>query len=475
MAPEKARLSQDWIVVASPAICTQWVFKDNTKTALTHPSIHLKPVKLSEALLVWLRIGLLSFGGPAGQIALMHKVIVEEKQWLDEARFLHALNYCMLLPGPEAQQLATYIGWLINGVKGGLIAGILFILPGAIAILGLSWMYVSMGDLAAIQGVFFGLKAAVLAIVVQALISIARRALRDRLMLSLAICGFIALFFFALPFPFVVLCAGLIGYLSAHIQPNQSFPPSGAETNLATVERPGTKATAVICALLWMTTILALMMTLGPDNVFSQIGVFFSKMAVVTFGGAYAVLAYVAQQGVENFQWLQPGEMLEGLALAETTPGPLILVNQFVGFLAAHRNASADPSIVLASLGALLTIWVTFLPCFIWIFAGAPYIEKLRSHQALSSALASITAVVVGVIANLALWFAFNALFSQHLSVQYMAMDLSLPVVRSLDGPLFVLTVLSFILLFRLRLGIIALLSICAFVGASWHVAGHWL
>lgn len=425
-------------------------------------------VTFKEALAVWTRIGLLSFGGPAGQIALMHRIIVDEKKWLDESRFLHALNYCMLLPGPEAQQLATYVGWLLHGVKGGIVAGVLFILPGAFAIFALSWLYVSLGDLAVVEGVFFGLKAAVLAIVVQALIRIGRRALKGTLKPALAIAGFIALLVFDLPFPLVVLAAGAIGYAVAKRLAVQDTVQPAPDIDTEIVTQPGTGRAALVCLLLWLLTVGGLLAVLGYDNVFSQIAVFFSKMAMVTIGGAYAVLAYVAQQGVENFQWLEPGEMLVGLSLAETTPGPLILVTQFVGFLAAYREAAVEPGLFYALLGALLTLWVTFLPCFLWIFAGAPYVEKLRANYLLSAALAAITAVVVGVIANLALWFATHALFAQHRQIAGFGVDMSVPVLPSVDVPMLALAAIAFVLVFRLRSGILPLLGISATLGALW-------
>ncbi len=415
-----------------------------------------------------MRIGLLSFGGPAGQIALMHRIIVDEKRWLDEPRFLHALNYCMLLPGPEAQQLATYVGWLLHGVKGGLVAGLLFILPGAVAIFLLSWMYVALGDLAVTEGLFFGLKAAVLAIVVQALIRIARRSLRGVLKPVLAAAGFVALFVFSLPFPLVVLGAGIIGYLFArYLSPdggNQAVP----EVSTETVLRPGTGLAAISCLVLWGLTVAALLLMLGNEHVFSQIAVFFSKMATVSFGGAYAVLAYVAQQGVETYQWLEPGEMLEGLGLAETTPGPLILVTQFVGFLAAYREAAVAPSLLMAAYGALLTTWVTFLPCFVWIFGGAPYVEKLRANHALSAALAAVTAVVVGVIANLAVWFAVNALFSDHQRITGFGADMQLPLPGSVNVPMMALAIIAFGCVFGLKMRILPLLGTCAGLGVLW-------
>ena len=411
---------------------------------------------------MWWRIGLLSFGGPAGQIALMHRVIVAEKRWLDEPRFLHALNYCMLLPGPEAQQLATYIGWLLHGVRGGVAAGVLFILPGAAAILALSWLYVLLGDLSIVAGVFFGLKAAVLAIVVQALVRIARRALTGRLAKALAVTAFVLLFAFGVPFPFVVLGAGLIGYLGARWFADATSTPVIA---VERVVRPGTTRAAVVCLAAWAGTVAAVYAVFGAGHVFTDLATFFSKMAVVTFGGAYAVLAYVAQQGVEHYGWLRPGEMVDGLGLAETTPGPLILVTQYVGFLGALRQAPFQPALLSATAGAALTTWVTFLPCFLWIFAGAPYVETLRGHRALSAALAAITAAVVGVIANLALWFALNVLFEQQSRVAMYGVDVMLPVPSSVNVPMLGLAAVAFALVFLARLGILPVLGICAGLG----------
>jgi chromate transporter len=423
-------------------------------------------VPFREALAVWWRIGLLSFGGPAGQIALMHRVIVDEKRWLDEARFLHALNYCMLLPGPEAQQLATYVGWLLHGVRGGLVAGLLFILPGALAILLLSWLYVLLGDLALVEGLFFGLKAAVLAIVVQALVRIAGRTLHGLLRPLLAVAAFVALFAFDLPFPLVVLGAGVIGWCAVRWLPAGPHGP-GQGVDIEPVTRPGTRRAALACLVLWLATVGLLLGLAGPGNVYTDIATFFSKMALVTFGGAYAVLAYVAQQGVENYAWLQPGEMLDGLGLAETTPGPLILVTQFVGFLAALRQSGIEPALLAGTLGALLTTWVTFLPCFLWIFAGAPHVERLRGQRALATALSAITAAVVGVIANLALWFALNLLFAGQLRLRFAGLDLMLPVPGSINLPMAALVALAFLLVFRLRLGIVAVLGTCALIGAA--------
>jgi chromate transporter len=435
-----------------------------------------RTIPFSDALAVWWRIGLLSFGGPAGQIALMHRVLVEEKKWLDENRFLHALNYCMLLPGPEAQQLATYIGWLLHGVKGGLVAGLLFILPGAFAILVLSWLYVLLGDLTVVDGLFFGLKAAVLALVVQALIRIARRTLKGRIKPMLAVLAFCALFIFGLPFPAVVVGAGLIGWLfekylpadsHGHGAKASSVSHSGSDSLLqvSPADVISARKAAIVCALLWALTLGGLMLLFGNGHVFNDIAVFFSKMAVVTFGGAYAVLAYVAQQGVEQYQWLQPGEMLDGLGLAETTPGPLILVTQFVGFLGAYRQAGVEPSLLMGTIGALLTTWVTFLPCFVWIFAGAPYVESLRGNRALSAALSAITAAVVGVIANLALWFALNLLFSETRQITGAGLDVLLPVLSSVQLPILALSALAFLLVFALKWHLLKVLGTMALVG----------
>lgn len=413
---------------------------------------------------MWWRIGLLSFGGPAGQIALMHRIIVEEKRWLDEARFLHALNYCMLLPGPEAQQLATYVGWLLHGVRGGLVAGLLFILPGALAILALSWLYVLLGDLSLVAGLFFGMKAAVLAIVCQALLRISSRTLQGPLSIALACGGFLALFVFALPFPLVIFTAALFAYVLARYGPNKDAEIVELETVEVAV-RAGTKTAAFACLILWLGTLAGLHLTLGGANAFTQIADFFSRMAVVTFGGAYAVLSYVAQQAVEQYQWLEPGEMLDGLGLAETTPGPLILVTQFVGFLGAWREGGQGGSLWLASAGAFLTTWVTFLPCFLWIFAGAPYVEKLRSHHSLAAALRAITAVVVGVIANLAVWLALNFLFAQSGRVQGFGVDLLFPVISSIQTANLSLTLVAFFLLFVCRLNMLMMLGTCALLG----------
>jgi len=373
-----------------------------------HPSF-------GEALKVWLKIGCINFGGPAGQIAMMHRILVDEKKWIDEARFLHALNFSMLLPGPEATQLATYVGWLLHGVRGGLAAGILFVLPGAFVMLGLSLLYAYGRGLGPIDGALFGIKAAVLVIVFEALIRIGKRSLKSSLLVSLAALAFISIFFFAVPFPLIVIAAVLAGYLIARSRPDllglavkapDVTDYSGSRWQQFTI------ATIIGLAIWWAPVALAAL-TLGPHHILVGVGIFFSKLAVVTFGGAYAVLAYMAQQVVETNGWLTAPEMVDALGLAETTPGPLILVTQFVGFLAAFREAAPFTPLSAGLLGAALTTWVTFVPAMLWIFAGAPFIEQLRGNRQLAGALAAITAAVVGVILNLSVWFALHVLFGK--------------------------------------------------------------
>lgn len=401
-------------------------------------------------LRVWARIGLLSFGGPAGQIALMHRELVDRRGWIDEARFLHALNFCMLLPGPEAMQLATYVGWLRGGWRGGLLAGGLFVLPGILAIMALSWVYVLAGGVGWIAGVFFGLKAAVIALVAEALVRIGRRALKGPQAWAIAGAAFLALFFFGVPFPLVVLTAAGIGFLTAR----------GEAVVVGAAPRGATLQVALIWAGLWLGPVALLLLALGPGHVLAQVAVYFSQMAVLTFGGAYAVLAWVAQAAVEQFHWLSAPQMLDGLAMAETTPGPLIMVTQFVGFMAGWQAGG----LWLATLAGLVTTWVTFAPCFLWIFAGAPYAERLRGNPALTGALASVTAAVVGVIANLALWFGIHALFRETVA--------GWPVWSSLDPWAAGLTALALVAAFGLRLGPGLLIGTAALAGVALHLAG---
>ncbi|ESX06568.1 chromate transporter [Mesorhizobium sp. LSJC268A00] len=462
------------------------------QSVTTPPSLaetHDHDISFADAMRVWARVAMLSFGGPAGQIAMMHRIVVEEKRWIGETRFLHALNYCTLLPGPEAQQLAIYIGWLMHKTKGGLVAGILFVLPGAVAIMVLSWIYAIFGNVGAIQALFFGLKAAVLAIVLEAVLRIGRRALRNNVMVGLAAAAFIALFFFHAPFPLVILVAAVIGYVGgkmgwAAFQPGNGHGKLGGKQvddvdsalgeGMPAHARPSIEWSLKIAAvflLLWFVPVLFLLLFLGQGNVFTDIAIFFSKMAVVTFGGAYAVLAYVAQQGVEHYGWLKPGEMLDGLGMAETTPGPLIMVTQFVGFMGAFREPGVLNALVAGTLGGLLTTWVTFVPCFLWIFLGAPYIETMRSNKALSAALSTITAAVVGVILNLAVWFALHVLFRDLHEIGLLGMRLDVPVLGSLNIPSLVLTLGAMLAVFRFKVGVIPVLAACSILGVLFGVA----
>jgi chromate transporter len=444
-------------------------------------------IGLGEAARVWARIAALSFGGPAGQIAVMHRILVEEKKWIGEERFLHALNYCMLLPGPEAQQLATYVGWLLHRTKGGLIAGGLFVLPGFVAIMALSWIYAAFGNVGAVEALFFGLKAAVLAIVLEAVRRIGSRSLKNGPLKAIAAAAFIGIFFLAVPFPLIVLGAGLVGYLGQRLGLKAfqggggGHGPSGGtivpdlETALGEHipdhARPSLSWSLKIASvflLLWLGPVFGLIAALGPDHVYSEIAVFFSKMAVVTFGGAYAVLAYVAQQAVENFGWLKPGEMLDGLGMAETTPGPLIMVTQFVGFMGAARDSGGLHPLVAGTIGGVLTTWVTFVPCFLWIFLGAPFVEALRGNKALSAALSAISAAVVGVILNLAIWFALHTLFGEVRSVEAPGLRFDVPVLASVSVPALVLTLAALVAVFRFKIGTMKVLGACAAAGLAW-------
>jgi len=365
----------------------------------------LSGVSFSDALRVWLKVGCLGFGGPAGQIALMHRILVDEKKWIDEPRYLHALNFCMLLAGPEAQKLATYAGWLLHGVRGGLAAGILFVLPGALVMLAFSLLYVLGRGVPVIDGALFGIKAAVLVIVVEALIRIGRRSLKSRLLIGLAATAFVGIFFLDLPFPLIVALAAIIGFFTTTRQmavPPEKIPGRWRQAGIA----------ALVGLVLWWTPVALALLFLGKEHVFVDIGVFFSKLAVVSFGGAYALLAYMAQQAVETYGWMTAPEMVDGLGLAETLPGPLIKVTQFVGFLGAYRSPDPFTPITSAVIGSALTTWVTFVPPMLLIFAGAPFVEQLRSNQRLSGALAAITAAVVGVILNLTIWFVLHVLFA---------------------------------------------------------------
>jgi chromate transporter len=444
---------------------------------------------LGEAAKVWARIAALSFGGPAGQIAVMHRILVEEERWLGDGRFLHALNFCMLLPGPEAQQLATYIGWLMHGVRGALVAGLLFILPGIVAIMALSWVYAVWGDVGFVSALFFGLKAAVLAIVLQAVVRVGKRALKNNAMLAIAAASFVAIFAFGAPFPLIVASAALIGWAGAkaglvafqggggHGAVGKTHVDDAATLlgeehgDLTGAKRAGAFRAGAAALVLWLVPVAALML-LAPGSVFTDIATFFSKLAVLTFGGAYAVLAWVAQEAVGTYEWLEPGEMLDGLGMAETTPGPLIMVLQFVGFMGAAREAGWALPLLAGTAGGLLTTWVTFAPCFAWIFLGAPFMEGLRANKALSAALSAVTAAVVGVILNLSIWFAMHVVWREVVRVEAGPLSVELPVLGSIDWIAAGLSVVALVAVFRLKLGMATVLAGAAATGVALYIAG---
>ena len=431
-----------------------------------HPSF-------AEAVRIWFKVGCLSFGGPAGQIALMHRIVVDEKKWLDEPRFLHALNFCMLLPGPEATELATYVGWLLHGVRGGLVAGLLFVLPGALVMLGLTLTYVYGRGLGPIDGALFGIKAAVLVIVVEALVRIGKRALKTRLLMALAALGFIGIYFFDLPFPLIVAAAALIGfYMAARTPASLALTEGDIAAPPPRTNRWRHFAIAVAIGLvLWWAPVALTALLLGNNHVLVAVGLFFSKLAVVTFGGAYAVLAYMAQQAVDAHHWMSAPEMVDGLGLAETTPGPLILVTQFVGFIAAFRDAAPFTPLIGGLLGAAITTWVTFIPSMLWIFAGAPFIEELRGNRKLAGALAAITAAVVGVILNLSVWFALHVLFGEVTAtrigpLRWYAFDPA-----ALDLHAAALALIAAVLAFRFHRGLIEVVVTMALLGMATNFA----
>jgi chromate transporter len=411
----------------------------------------------STTLRVWARIGFLSFGGPAAQIALMHRVLVDERRWLDERQYLSALSFCMLLPGPEAMQLATYSGWRLHGVKGGLAAGLLFVAPGALLVLALSILYGAFGKTPPVEALFAGVKAAVLAIVLEALWRVAQRALQGWVDWLVAAAAFVAIFFLDLPFPLVVAAAALFGYLRV----SSPTDASAMHASAPAVRPSQTVRTLVLWLAIWIGPLLAVAALFGSDHVLAQLAWFFSKLAVVTFGGAYAVLAYMVQEAVQGYGWLSPGEMLDGLGLAETTPGPLILVTEFVGYIAALRFGSGE-SIAMGLLGTLVTLWATFAPCFLWIFVGAPYIEWLTAAPRLASALRTVIAAVVGVILNLSVWFALHVLFADVSEQVLGSIRLFVPKLVTVDWLTLFLSGLAVVLLVVLRRGIAMTLGICA-------------
>jgi chromate transporter len=426
-------------------------------------------ISFGEAFRYWLKLGFISFGGPTGQIAIMHKDMVEKKKWIDEDHFLQALNFCMLLPGPEAQQLAIYIGWLLHGTKGGIVAGALFVLPSVFVLWGLSWLYASFGKVPAVEAFFYGLKPAVAAIVAEAVIRIGKRSLKNEVLISLAALSFIGIYFLHVPFPAIIIAAGLIGYAGGILLPAK-FVVTGShkhsdESAYAISDSTSSKGglanwkhslmVIAICLPLWFLPLIFLGLWRGWNDIFVDIGILFSKAAMVTFGGAYAVLAYVGQQAVTHYGWIQPGQMIDGLGLAETTPGPLIMVTQFVGYLAAYTHAKGLQPQVAGAIGGLLTTWVTFVPCFMWIFVGAPYIEKVRKNVRLGAALSAITAAVVGVVLNLSVMFTYHVL---------------LPEGKGFDWYALAAIAVAFVGMLRFKWGMITVIIVSAVAGYIWRM-----
>jgi chromate transporter len=466
---------------------------ETRKSSQTITGIVRDSIPFREAFWTWARVAALSFGGPAGQIAVMHRILVEEKHWIGETRFLHALNYCMLLPGPEAHELAIYIGWLLHRVRGGIVAGTLFVLPGLFALTALSLLYAEFGHIGIVQALFFGLKAAVLAIVLEAVVRVGRRALKTRGQVVIAAFAFVAIFAFGAPFPLILLATSLVGYFGHRAGlhwfksgPGHGPAASGAgrrayidsvfEQGVPEHIRPSwlrLLRAAAVGGVVWLAPLVVLLLSLGPDNVFTAICTFNSKMAVVTFGGAYAVLAYMAQQAVEHYHWLKPGEMLIGLGFAETTPGPLISVVQFVGFMAAFRHPGLLPPAAAGIFGGALAMWSTFVPPFIWIFVGGPYVESLIGNKSLNAALSAVTAAVVGVILNLAVWFALHTIFRQVGETHWWAMSLNVPALSTINWAALAIAAGAMIAIFRFKVGMMPVLAASCLAGIVLHpIAG---
>ena len=422
----------------------------------------------AEAFRFWLKLGFVSFGGPSGQIAMMHAEVVEKKKWLSETHFLHALNFCMLLPGPEAQQLAIYIGWLLHKTRGGIVAGALFVVPSIFILWTLSYIYVAFGHVPSIAAIFYGLKPAVLAIVAAAVIRIGSKALRNAVMWAIALAAFVAIYFFRVPFPVIIISAGIVGLIGGKLLPRfflgsldegARTASSGQDILTPTTKRSSLVRvfkTSITWILIWSLPLALAGIFLGTQHTVFREGIFFSKAAVVTFGGAYAVLPYVSQQAVEHYQWLRADQMLDGLGLAETTPGPLIMVLQFVGFLGGWNHPGNLPPVLAATLGALITTWTTFVPCFLWVFLGAPYIERLRGAKQLTAALSTVTAAVVGVILNLAVWFGVHVIF---------------PATGNVDWFAVVICVIAFAGILRWKWNIIPVILGSGLAGLVWRLA----
>jgi chromate transporter len=442
---------------------------------------HLVPLR--EAFRYWFKLGFINFGGPAGQIAIMHRGLVDEKRWISEDRFLHALSFCMLLPGPEAQQLAIYIGWLLNGTLGGVFAGVMFVLPAFFLLLGLSWTYAVHGDVAWVAAVFYGLRAAVIGLVLAAVIRIGQRALKNPALVVIAASAFVAIFLVKIPFPFIILAALVVGYVGARIRPElfRTAETDDADQSDVVIHdeheseiqptRRRTFKVLVICLLAWWGPLLLVILIRGSSDTLSKEALFFSQTALVTFGGAYAVLAYINQAAVQHFGWLGPGQMITGLGLAESTPGPLILVAEFVGFLGAYRFPGGLDPVLAGVLGATVTVWATFAPCFLWIFLGAPYVERLRGNDSLNAALASVTAAVVGVILNLAVTFGIAVLFDQVRIGRLGSLTFPVPQLDSVDVFALVIAIVSFIGLWTYRWNVLWVVGISAAAGLVYRLA----
>lgn len=436
-------------------------------------------VSLREATLYWLRLGFINFGGPAGQIAIMHDELVEKKRWISNSRFLHALNYCMLLPGPEAQQLAIYIGWLLNGTLGGIVAGVLFVLPAFFLILGLSWTYAVHGDVGWIAATFYGLRAAVVALVAAAVIRVGAKALKNPAMVTLAALAFVAIFFLKVPFPLIVLAAGSLGYFGSRRRPRwfalSDAPPEPAEAPpLDDVplrdDRPSARRALrvlMVGLIVWWAPLFLVIALRGAGDTLSKQALFFSQAAMVTFGGGYALLSYINQAAVQQFGWLEPGQMVTGLGLAESTPGPLIMVTEFVGFLGAYRFPGGLDPAMAGTLGATITVWATFAPCFLWIFLGAPYIERLRGHAGLHAALSAITAAVVGVILNLGVTFALAVVFNRVARGGVAGVTFPVPDPTSIDIVAVVIAAASFVALWRYSVNVLWVVGASAVAGLA--------
>ena len=426
-------------------------------------------ISFGEAFRYWLKLGFISFGGPTGQIAIMHKDMVEKRKWIDEDHFLQALNFCMLLPGPEAQQLAIYIGWLLHGTKGGIVAGLLFVFPSVFILWGLSWLYAAYGNIPTVDAFFYGLKPAVAAIVAEAVIRIGKRSLKNEVPISLAALSFIGIYFLHIPFPAIIIAAGLIGYTGGIFFPskfavigNNKHSHSSEYVISDTSPSKGDQANwkhslkvIALCLPLWFLPLIFLGLWRGWNDIFVDIGVLFSKAAMVTFGGAYAVLAYIGQQAVSHYGWIQPEQMIDGLGLAETTPGPLIMVTQFVGYVAAYTHAEGLRPAVAGAIGGLLTTWVTFVPCFMWIFVGAPYIERVRKNVKLGAALSTITAAVVGVVLNLSVFFTYHVLFPEGKGFDWFAL---------------IVSITAFVGMMRFKWGMIPVIIGSALAGFIWKM-----